>query len=258
MKRKLIAFDIDGTLLTNDKKVLPGTLDALRELRNQGHLVTLATGRSRFMAQPVIRELHFNNYVLCNGSAAFLNHRQVYKHLLDEEQLAAFVLEAQEMGIDTAFVSMDDMRRDSSNNVLMMDEALNSFGVPVPELGYLFNEKQEIYQALAFYGTDMDGIFEEKYPAFSFVRWHENGLDIVPRGGSKATTLLHLAESVGISRDDVITFGDGNNDKEMLAMAGVGVAMGNAAADVQQHADLVTDTNEKDGIIKALKLLKLI
>ena len=56
-----------------------------------GHFVTVATGRSRFHAKDIIRSLAFDNYILCNGAAAFLAHQQVYKNLLDEEQLKAFV-----------------------------------------------------------------------------------------------------------------------------------------------------------------------
>ena len=70
MERKLFAFDIDGTLLNSEKKALDSTREALAKLREQGHLVTLATGRSRYMAQEVIWDLDFTNYVLCNGAAA--------------------------------------------------------------------------------------------------------------------------------------------------------------------------------------------
>lgn len=61
MERKLFAFDIDGTLLNSEKKALDSTREALAKLREQGHLVTLATGRSRYMAQEVIWDLDFTN-----------------------------------------------------------------------------------------------------------------------------------------------------------------------------------------------------
>ena len=85
MKRKLFAFDIDGTLLDTNKQALDSTREALDKLRKAGHLVTIATGRSRFHAQEVIRDLAFTNYILCNGAAGFLDHEQVYKNLLDRE-----------------------------------------------------------------------------------------------------------------------------------------------------------------------------
>ena len=89
----------------------------------------------------------------------------------------------------------------------------------------------------------------------AFVRWHENSVDVVPHDGSKAVTIMNLANRVGIAPEDVISFGDGQNDREMLRMSGIGVAMGNAVPEVQAEAKMVTDTNDQDGIWKALKEL---
>ncbi|MFP9181153.1 HAD hydrolase family protein, partial [Enterococcus faecalis] len=72
-----------------------------------------------------------------------------------------------------------------------------------------------------------DGKFSS-YDKIRFVRWHENSVDVVPKNGSKAATILHLAEQVGIPHKDIISFGDGQNDREMLRMSGIGIAMGNA------------------------------
>lgn len=258
MKRKLIAFDIDGTLLNSQKEALASTKKALEILRNNGHLVMVATGRSRFLAQPVLTELNFHNYIVCNGSAAFLDHKQVYKHLLDQDQLTAFVAEMDQLKIDTAFIGMDAMRRHSDFNVARMDEAMRSFGSHVPKQDANFKNQQEIYQALAYYDDTYEGFFDEKYPALRFVRWHEKCVDVIPENGSKAATIIHLGETLGIDRSDIITFGDGQNDKEMLAAAGVGVAMGNATADVKDVANFVTASNDEDGIFHALKEFALI
>lgn len=257
MKRKLFAFDIDGTLLDTNKQALDSTREALDKLRKAGHLVTIATGRSRFHAQEVIRDLDFTNYILCNGAAGFLDHEQVYKNLLDREQLDRFVEEAHSENIDTAFVSLDNIKRSSSNNVGVMEEAMHSFGAVLPELDQYFVEEQEIYQALAFFDKNYDDRFAD-YDKIRFVRWHENSVDVVPHDGSKAATIVHLADQVGIAQEDIISFGDGQNDREMLRMSGIGVAMGNAAPEVQAEAKLVTDTNDQDGIWKALKELAFI
>ena len=77
MNRKLIAFDIDGTILDKNLQVLPSTRMAIENLRAQGHYVTLATGRSRVLAKPVIDALDFENYILCNGAAAFKDNKQI-------------------------------------------------------------------------------------------------------------------------------------------------------------------------------------
>ncbi|KAF1297851.1 HAD family hydrolase [Enterococcus sp. JM4C] len=258
MRRKLFAFDIDGTLLDSNKEALDSTREALSILREKGHLVTIATGRSRFHAQDVLRDLEFNNYVLCNGAAAFLDHQQVYQNLLDRDELSRFVDEANELSIDTAYVGLDTAKRSTSNNIEKMDEAMKSFGATLPELDEYFVEEQDVYQALAFFDRSFDARFAEKYKKIRFVRWHENSVDVVPYNGSKAATLLNLAKKVNIKTEDIISFGDGENDREMLRLSGIGVAMGNATPEVQAEAKIVTDTNNNDGIWKALKELKMV
>ena len=176
---------------------------------------------------------------------------------MDREQLDRFVEEAHSENIDTAFVSLDNIKRSSSNHVGVMEEAMHSFGAVLPELDQYFVEEQEIYQALAFFDKTYDDRFAD-YDKIRFVRWHENSVDVVPHDGSKAATIVHLADQVGIAQEDIISFGDGQNDREMLRMSGIGVAMGNAAPEVQAEAKIVTDTNDQDGIWKALKELAFI
>lgn len=255
--RKLLAFDIDGTILDSNKRPLASTITALEELRNAGHFVTLATGRSRFLAESVIRELQFENYILCNGAAGFFNHQQVFKETLEMDALQELILVCQEKGIDTAFVQLDSAKRLTTFDMDKMQEAMTSFGSAASELGELA-VGDEVYQALAYYDESLDHLFEGRYPAFNFVRWHEKCVDVVPVKGSKARTLLALADRLGIDQADVIGFGDGLNDREMLRESGIGVAMGNASTIVQQEADIVTKDNDSDGIWHALKELKLI
>ncbi|MBL1228650.1 Cof-type HAD-IIB family hydrolase [Enterococcus sp. BWB1-3] len=258
MKRKLFAFDIDGTLLGTDKQVLDSTREALHQLRKQGHLVTIATGRSRYMAQKVILDLEFPNYILCNGAAAFLDHEQYYQNLLDEEELVRFSKELEEQELGLAYVGLDAVKKTNSHRPQQVVEAMRSIDFHDLDFDEHFNQSADIYQALAFYDQSLEGSFEELFPKFRFVRWHPESVDILPQNGSKAATILNLAERVGIEREDVIAFGDGDNDREMLREAGIGVAMGNAEAHIQQEAKMVTDTNDQDGIWKALKELKFV
>lgn len=257
MRRKLFAFDIDGTLLNSEKCPLESSIEALRKLRQQGHLVTLATGRSRFLAQDVIRELDFSNYILCNGAAAFLDHEQVYQNLLNQPELERLIQVTEQAEISLSFIGLDKMTRSDFDSTSSMTEAMASFGAQTPEYDPDFYRENDIYQAVAFYGENKKAL-ESEFEQFRFVRWHPEGVDVTPHNGSKAETILTLADRVGIDRGDIIAFGDGENDREMLQMAGVGVAMGNAEKHIQQEADFVTDTNDNDGIWKALRTLQVV
>lgn len=258
MRRKLFAFDIDGTLLGTDRQPLESTREALKRLRQQGHLVTIATGRSRFMAQDIILDLDFSNYVLCNGAAAFLDHEQYYQNLLDQEELRRFSSEVEKREIGLAYVGLDDVKKNNHHRRKQMVEAMGSIDFEAPEYDLNFQKENDVYQALAFYDDSAEGVFDREFSKFRFIRWHSESVDIVPKNGSKAATLLNLADRVGIAREDIITFGDGENDREMLREAGIGVAMGNALPHIQNEAKIVTDTNDNDGIWKALKELKAI
>ena len=121
-----------------------------------------------------------------------------------------------------------------------------------------FIEKTDVYQGLGFYQSDRDGTFEENFPQLRFIRWLDDCVDIIDKDMSKAVTVLELAEKLGISQNNIIAFGDGMNDKEILAAAGIGVAMGNASEEVQAVADMVTASNDQDGIALALQKLELI
>lgn len=258
MERKLIALDIDGTLLNSQKEPLESTMKALQALRNAGHLVILATGRSRLLANEVIHKLGCANYILCNGSAAFLGQNQVYKKLLDRQQIAEIMDFANEKMVDIAWFGLDSTARISDYNFPLLADAMKSFGGPIPSLDQNYADRHEIYQGCVFYDASMDAEFQDRFSEFRLVRWHKNSVDIVPKNGSKAETIAALATKVGIREKNIITFGDGNNDIEMLRLAGTGIAMGNAAKNVQAAADIVTDTNDQDGIWKALAELDLV
>ncbi|MGC6769841.1 Cof-type HAD-IIB family hydrolase [Enterococcus sp. LJL51] len=258
MKRKLFAFDIDGTLLGTDKQALDSTREALAALRKQGHLVTIATGRSRYMAQKVIFDLAFDNYILCNGAAAFLDHEQYYQNLLDEDELLRFAAELEKNELGLAYVGLDEVKKKNKHRANQVVEAMRSIDFHDLDYDEQFQQSADIYQALAFYDESLEGTFEQQFPKFRFVRWHPESVDILPENGSKAATILNLADRVGIKQEDIIAFGDGDNDREMLREVGVGVAMGNAQPHVQREAKLVTDTNDQDGIWKALKELNFI
>lgn len=256
MERKLIAFDLDGTLLDDRKQPLPSTVVALDQLRKVGHEVTIATGRNRRLAKPIIDQLSFENAVLCNGSVAFANHQMFYERTLNEDAFNRCSADLIARNIDVAVIGLDDTKRITTFHEHQMSEAMKSFGSFVPPFDAKFYQTNSIYQGLAFYDSQ-EPFDSSLYDAFDFVRWHPECVDIIPKNGSKAITLLKLANQLGIARENVIAFGDGMNDREMLKEVGVGIAMGNAAEEVKRQADMVTASNEQDGILKALVKLNL-
>lgn len=256
---KLIAFDIDGTLLNTKGEVLPSTIEAIEQLRNAGHLVTIATGRSYFLAEKIINGLNFENYLLLNGAAGFINHKQVVKELLNPESFTKLVHFSNTLGVDISYQNLYEIHRFQKEATTPIQEAMASFRAEVPSYDPEFYLENEIYQGIIYSDTSFDEAFKkENFSAFDFVRWHPYGVDVIPANNSKARGLLKMLAHEHLTVDDLIVFGDGLNDREMLQAAGTGVVMGNAVDDVKKYGNLITKTNNEDGIYHALKKLQLI
>ncbi len=258
MKKKLLAFDIDGTLLNSEKRPLESTLVALKRLREAGHFITIATGRNYLLAEKIIKELAFDNYILSNGAIAFVADQQVYSNPLDKDELNRLIQYADDQKLEIVYQGIMGNKRRSQHLAGRVDRAMKSFGGPIPEWEPDFYQKQDIYQALAFYTEEERAQYEGKFSAFRFVRWHSEAVDILPVNGSKAHTIQLLADKYHFKNEDIVTFGDGDNDKEMLKMAGTGVVMGNASDDVKAMGDYITSSNDQDGIWQAVQALKII
>ena len=259
MKKKMIFFDIDGTLLNDEKQFLPNTKRALEQLKQKGHEVVVATGRNLFLAQSVIDDLEFDHYIICNGAAGYFHNELVFENKLDQNELKRLIEVADKQEHDVIYESADKLKRRSEINNTRMVNAMKSVGSSPPPLDRDYHLTNPIYQGLIFYTDEEKMAYENgQFPKFKFIRWHDHGVDIVPHDGSKAKTVLEFAKKQGFAIEDTIAFGDGLNDLEMLTEVGVGVAMGNALETVKLKANKITKNCNEDGIYLALQELNLI
>lgn len=253
MVARLAVFDIDDTLLASNKTFLKSTLTSIKKLKEQQINVAIATGRNLAMAQAVIKRLDLHDFVLCNGSAAFANHQQVHGHTLSRENMQELVQAADQHRVDIVFESLDGLHA-HTHLTPITQRVLNKFKAPKLEYAPDYYQQHDIYQAMMFYPQAIDS----KLPhadEFSFVRFDHYGVDIIPKLGSKAEGVAKLAASLNVEPGNVVAFGDNQNDREMLKSAGIGIAMGNAAPDIQAQADMVTTDCDHDGIAHGLKTI---
>ncbi|WP_034550611.1 Cof-type HAD-IIB family hydrolase [Carnobacterium funditum] len=259
MEKKMIFFDIDGTLLNHEKNFLPNTKKALDKLKEEGHEVVIATGRNLYLAKSVIDDLGFNNYILCNGAVGYFHNELVYENRLDQSELKRLIKIADALNHNIIYESADMLKRRSEKNDIRMITAMKSVGSSTPLYDRDYHLTNPIYQGLIFYTDEEKNAYENgQFPKFKFIRWHDSGVDIVPHDGSKAHTVLDFAKKQGFAVEDTIAFGDGLNDLEMLTEVGIGVAMGNALETVKLKADKITKSCNEDGIYLALQELNLI
>lgn len=258
MKKKLLAFDIDGTLYDSNKKLLPSSIEAIKKLQTAGHFVTLATGRSLMSSQEVISELGVDHYILCNGAYAFCDNELTHSFPIDKNELQQVVDLANDEQIDILYQTLDNVKQQGPFIHQQNQEKQEDYSEFKASYEFDIEAEEAIYQAIMFCDRQTESIFEPILTNLRFTRWNEDGLDVIAATGSKAETLALIAHEQGIEQADIIAFGDGDNDIEMLTYAGLGIAMGNASDYVKDFADDVTASHDDDGIALALKKYRLI
>lgn len=269
---KLIALDLDGTLLNSAKELSPGNRAALDAAAGAGIRIVPATGRFWRGMPEVIRKLPFVRYVITINGAEIYD-ADAGKPLFSAgipcgEALA--VLEyldslpviydcyAGGWGYMTARMQERAEEYISYEPSLRMVRELRS---PVPELKAYLREGGIDPQKLQLFTRDIplrDRLLEilaERFPRLEMTASLPNNLEINAREAGKGRALLALAARLGIAREETAAFGDGLNDLEMLRAAGIGVAMGNAHPRVLAAADRIAEDCDADGVGKMIRTL---
>lgn len=284
---KMIAMDMDGTLLDENNRIMPETKKVLMKLQKQGIRLVLASGRSYRKLLPYAQELGMMQYggylVEVNGSAVYdlkQQKRDVLARMKKEQIHEVFHYF---MKWDVEIIGQfDDGMFDYIPDALMEEkrkyriehhlpddfpwtagafEFLFDNREAYPKLTYI-KEPEEIQMeinkvSVAYHPQILSEITKQAKEELKDRYWigltSPRWLEIMIPGVTKATGLAHVANISSISLDDMIAFGDGENDIEMLQEVGIGVAMGNAFENVKQVADDVTLSNREEGIAYALK-----
>ena len=258
MKRYLIALDLDGTLLKEDKTISLFTKDILRRAIDAGHLVVIATGRPYRASRMYYEELGLTTPII-NFNGAFVHHpRQPSWGVRHSPLPLSIVKDIVELGeayrIKNILAEvMDDVYFHEHDDVLL---DIVRLGNPTVEIGDLRRSLGKDPTSVLVYtdGDHIEQIRSHLSNVYANVlhhrRWNEpwHVIEIVRPGVHKAAGLKQVADYLGIPRERVIAFGDEDNDLEMIDWAGLGVAMGNAIEPLKTAADDVTKGNEEDGI----------
>ena len=255
---KAAFFDIDGTLLSHRKGAVPeDTRRALKDLRERGILVFTSTGRHILeLDELALTELGFDGYVLLNGQLCLDGDRRFLgASPVDEADIRSVLPFFEERSLPIAFVEQDRIYINHiDERVRKAQKAISS---ELPEVGS-WDGEQPVYLVNAFGGTkDVERLLE-RMPHCKMTRWNPYGVDIIARESGKVMGMSRILDHFGIAKEEIIAFGDGENDLEMLSFAGIGVAMGNAEQEIKDCADYVTADIDEGGIHKALKYFEIL
>ena len=267
MKYRLVALDLDGTLLDSQLQIRSETIEALRRVRAQGVQVMIVTGRHHVAAYPYWHQLGLDSpAICCNGAYVydFRTHKPLAGNPLTREESRALLKLVRKHAINTLIYIDEAMVYEAASTsspfimkwAATLPEGLRPRIECVESYEQLIEEVDTIWK-FASSGDDRDAMRAfvddiEQNIGLSCEMSGDYRLDIARAGNSKGARLAQWIAEQGIAREEVIAFGDQNNDFEMLRLAGMGVAMGNSHAEVQPCADWVTGTNDSDGIAQAL------
>jgi Cof subfamily protein (haloacid dehalogenase superfamily) len=251
MEKQIVFFDIDGTLLDEEKRIPESTKMAVRALQENGVYTAIATGRSPYMFDWIREELNIHSYVSINGQYVVFEGEEIYKNPINPEWLES--LNEMAAGRESAlgYCSQDDIRVNNQNHPFI-ESSFQSLMMDYPVVDYDFYKNNLIYQGHLYSRPNEAPMFIESFPQLHFVQWHDYAYDILPAGASKAVGIRKLLEALSIKTENSYAFGDGMNDIEMLKSVGTGIAMGNAVPEAIEAADLVTTSSSDDGILNGL------
>src|SRR5690606_27011216 len=158
---------------------------------------------------------------------------------------------ANEQGHAICFEGETRYTTDQLNNERVI-RSIQSLKVEFPTEEHDFWSKEPIFQMFLHAIDSEQAVYESFQDRLTFIRWHEDAIDVLPIGGSKAKGIEAMLTKLGIDRTETVAFGDGLNDKEMLEYVGFGIAMGNAHPEVIPYADYTTTHVDELGIRNGL------
>lgn len=262
MMPKMVFFDIDDTVYRKDTDTLrPSVAKAVEKLRAKGILTAVATGRAPATIPEKVRSMAeksgMDALVTINGQYVLFQGGVLHSAAMDVDTLASVCRRLDETGTAYAFVGSSGIAV-SSKTPRVCRALCHIVSDFVEDRGFFKHEP--VYQMLVFVDKEEEPLLSDEAEGLGLkcVRWHEEAVDLLPAGASKVDGIRCVAEKLGIGMADVMAFGDGLNDVEMLSQVGFGVAMGNGAEAAKQAARYVCPSVDEDGVFEGLKRLGVI
>lgn len=269
MVYRLLAVNIDGTLLQSNGRLNKSTKEAIDYVHQKGVHVALVTSRNYHSAKKVAKALKINPMIVAQ-QGAFVGasmEKPIMVKRISEELTAELV---QMLEKTTCQILLIHEKYSLGNRVNLPENLLGKSVMYLNDQNiYAQNYVDDISEELIdqpMAPTKMDIIFPEKnarndmlklikemFPEVDAVLHPGQKLTIVPKGVSKWSGVLYLADHLKVKRTEIVSIGDGLDDMEMIAGSGLGVAMGNADEEVRKVAKWVTRSNDQDGVAYMLR-----
>lgn len=261
--RKILFFDIDGTLITDDeKRMFPDSAKlAIKQARQNGHLAFINTGRTFENVDDFIRVAGFDGYVCGCGTYIVIDDKEVYHHCLTRERCVEIARLAKACKLEGIFEHANKTCFDKTNRLGEIDSLIDYFRRQKRTLIDDIEDEAFIFDKFtAWYKEAVSDVetFQRGLSDFTFIDRESNFYEVVPRGFSKATGIQYLLDYYKLPIENAYVFGDSNNDLEMLQYVQNSIAMGVCTPEVKAIATYQTSRVEDDGIQKAMRYFGII
>lgn len=258
MSRKLIFFDIDGTIVAEGTHYMPqSTVDAIRQARKNGHKVFINTGRTFFNIDDFLKEIGFDGYVCGCGTGIYLDEKPIYRKQLTHEQCVEVIEMLRECSITAVFeaetrVFFDEQLPDHK----VLSDLKARFGTKGFEVPKSLKDTSLVFDKFVLWvntRSDFKRFYRYITKEFDCIDRGADMWEIVPKGISKASGIQVLMDYYHVPLEDCYAVGDSTNDLSMLEFVPNSIAMGNSMKEILPYCAYQTADLEDDGIEKALK-----
>ncbi len=255
---KLIAVDMDGTLLKEDKTISKETIKAINKAKARGIKVVLATGRPIEGIQSYLQELNLissEDYAIAYNGAIIQNTESkqiISKALIKGSDLKYLYDLSKKLKVNIHAFDLEGCITPKMTKYTEFEGAMNDIKVNIKDFNLIEDEEGIIKVMMVDDEEILDEALKnmpkEVFEKYTVVRSAPYFLEFLNKKVNKGEGVRALSEVLGIKQEEVICIGDAGNDIHMIRYAGLGVAMGNAFEEVKKEADFITKTNEEDGV----------
>ncbi|MDP4146797.1 MAG: sugar-phosphatase [Bacillota bacterium] len=255
---KLIALDMDGTLLKEDKTISSKNFKAIQKAKSKGVKVVLATGRPVKGIEKYLKELNLvddGDFAVAFNGAVVQDTKSgeiIAKNLMTHEDLHYLTDLSKKLNVNIHALTPSECITPKINKYSEVEATMNA--IPLHELDFYTLDKNTTIVKIMMIDEEpilteaINNLPAEVYEKYTVVRSAPYFLEFLNKEVNKGVGVHLLAQNLGIKQEEVICVGDAGNDIHMLEYAGLGVAMGNAFPEIKEIADYVTKSNEEDGV----------
>ena len=261
MEKKIIFFDIDGTLYTPvNNGVTQIVQNAIQDTRKKGHLCFIASGRPYGFIADNIKEIGFDGYVLANGANIKYQGQDLQTRYLNEYDVKTFIMKLKEKNIEYVLQTSTFCYIEQKQRCLL--DFYTKCNIDFQNFRYDFEENDIFKQTIKIEiwvkdEEELEYVLLHNH-AFAFeLHPDHHSIEVYAKNVSKSTGILDVLDLLNIDKQESYCFGDGPNDIEMFETVGHAIAMGNAIDVIKEKADEICLSVEEDGVAYKLKELFL-